>query len=98
MTDLQLREKEDWFDPPLLPRRARRPGGTQLVGFHWTKVHGGEGTHARARGRARGRGTRHERIGEVYVVGVDPDGQGVGLGKALTLAGCTTCGPSVWSR
>jgi mycothiol synthase len=44
----------------------------RLVGSHWTKVHaGGE----------------HDPIGEVYVVGVDPDAQGLGLGRVLTLAG-----------
>jgi mycothiol synthase len=44
----------------------------RLVGFHWTKVHTGAG---------------EDRVGEVYVVGVDPQAQGGGLGRALTLAG-----------
>jgi mycothiol synthase len=73
---IRTREKEPWFDPAgfLLAERE----SDALLGFHWTKVHGGDptsGQHA------------HEPIGEVYVVGVDPDAQGSGLGAALTVAG-----------
>jgi mycothiol synthase len=46
--------------------------GDRMVGFHWTKV------HAEA---------AHEPLGEVYVVGVDPQERGHGLGRAVTLAG-----------
>jgi mycothiol synthase len=42
-----------------------------MAGFHWTKVH------------QAGDGG----MGEVYVVGVDPDAHGGGIGRALTLAG-----------
>lgn len=67
-SDLELRLREPWFSAPgfLLAWH-----GDDLVGFHWTKVHGGP----------------HEPIGEVYVVGVDPSARGTGLGRALTLAG-----------
>jgi mycothiol synthase len=50
---------------------AERDG--RVVGSHWTKVH-----------------TDSEGVplhGEVYVVGIQPDEQGSGLGKALTLTG-----------
>jgi mycothiol synthase len=68
--DVRQKEAEDWFDADgfLL---AVRPDTDELLGFHWTKVHGS------------GAGA----IGEVYVVGVDPAAQGGGLGRALTLAG-----------
>jgi mycothiol synthase len=63
--DLELREREPWFDPAGF-FIAERDG--HMTGFHWTKMH-------------------DPTLGEVYVVGVDPDEQGSGLGRALTLAG-----------
>jgi len=76
--DLRVRTGESWFDPDgfLL---AEEDG--ELIGFHWTKVHGGS-THGEGPSRH-----AHDPIGEVYVIGVDPDHQGRGLGRALTVAG-----------
>ena len=83
--DLHARMAEDWFDPQgfLLAEQDGPGGEPQLVGFHWTKVHGGT-RHDHGDGQGE---HGHEAIGEVYVVGVDPDQQGRGLGRALTVAG-----------
>jgi mycothiol synthase len=73
LSDLRLRMAEPWFDPDgFLLAVDERDG--RLLGFHWTKVHGTQAHH-------------HEPIGEVYVLGVDPDAHGSGLGSALTAAG-----------
>lgn len=69
--DLRAREAEDWFDPRGF-LLAERDG--YLLGSVWTKVHP-TGEHG------------PDRVGEIYVVGVDPDAQGLGLGRALTARG-----------
>jgi mycothiol synthase len=87
LEEVVVREREAWFDPEGFFLAFR---GDRLVGFHWTKVHGGH-THA-ADEPPHDHQTElvhhaHEAIGEVYVVGVDPAEQGHGLGPVLTLVG-----------
>lgn len=77
LNDLEMRLAQDWFDPAgfLLAHTVAVDGSEgQLVGFHWTKIHGNE-VHG------------HAPVGEVYVLGVDPDRQARGLGRALTVLG-----------
>ena len=98
--EVRLREQEPWFDPEGFFLAERDVDGqARLVGFHWTKVHGGHGAdepHAHPPGtdHAAQHTTDHEHehhdhppVGEVYIVGVDPSEQGRGLGPALTLTG-----------
>jgi mycothiol synthase len=44
-----------------------------VVGFNWLKVHEAQG--------------RDPRLGEIYVIGIDPRAQGSGLGRALAVTG-----------
>lgn len=74
LDDLLQREVEDWFDPEGFFLAVTNDG--VVAAFHWTK------THADGAGLTDG-----APVGEVYAVGVDPDWQGTGLGRTLTLAG-----------
>ncbi|MFG1870200.1 mycothiol synthase [Micromonospora arborensis] len=69
--DLRVRLAEPWFDPAGFLLAEETETG-RLLGFHWTKVHERPGS---------------ARIGEVYVLGVEPTAHGGGLGRALTTAG-----------
>jgi mycothiol synthase len=71
--DLKLREEEPWFDAAgfLLAWRGDPDDGGTLLGSHWTKVHlPGD--------------VAEKPVGEIYVLGIDPDAQGLRLGRALT--------------
>lgn len=74
--DLHERLLEPWFDPAgfFLAERAAADGRRELIGFHWTKTHPA-GAYA------------EEAVGEVYVLGVSPDAQGLGLGRVLLHTG-----------
>lgn len=71
--DLEMRQFERWYDPAgfLLHEREGR-----LAGICWTKVH-----------RAGDDLPDDVAMGEIYVLAVDPDFWGQGIGAPLTLAG-----------
>lgn len=69
---LASRVAEDWFDPAGF---LLADDGGRLAGFCWTKVHPPAPPH------------EPHALGEIYVIGVNPDDQGRGLGRALTVAG-----------
>ncbi|MFD2794391.1 mycothiol synthase [Promicromonospora vindobonensis] len=80
LDDLRARLSEPWFDPEgfflLVPENegaAGDPDGVGPAAFLWTKTEPGQPDGARD--------------GEIYVLGVDPDHQGEGLGRLMTDVG-----------
>lgn len=74
--DLAVRMSEGWFDPAgFLITTQEQSGSNVMVGYHWTKVHGGAGSHG------------HPEIGEIYVLGISPALQGSGLARLLSVRG-----------
>ncbi len=74
LANLAERMAQPWFEPAGLIEAWE---GERLLGFHWTKRHPDS---VDSTGAVRTHG-------EVYVVAVDPDAQGRGLGRILTIAG-----------
>lgn len=71
LSDLQARIAESWFDPAGFFLAVNAK--EEILGFHWTKIHPAR--------------PGQEALGEVYVVGVIPAAQGLGLGRILTKQG-----------
>jgi mycothiol synthase len=85
---LRQRLVQAWFDPQGF-RLHERDG--RLAAFCWTKIHDSPAAGVTSAshwgtGEAAARGG-DDPVGEIYVIGVDPDFQGLGLGTQLTLAG-----------
>jgi mycothiol synthase len=78
--DLKVRLNESWFDEKGF-FVAEDKG--ELIGFCWTKIHGTH-THSQS-GEDDNHG--HDALGEIYVLAVDPDYKGQGIGRNLTLTG-----------
>jgi len=78
--DLSIRVNEDWFDEKGF-FVAQDKG--KLIGFCWTKIHGGHShTHETDSDHH-----DHEPIGEIYVMAVSEEYEGRSIGKALTITG-----------
>ena len=87
--DLDRRIAEPWFDSEgfILIEDVRGSAPT-LAASHWTKVVPAKTAPDRQPGVAPGVSAETgQKQGEVYVVGVDPAYQGLGLGRAVTILG-----------
>ena len=78
--DLLIRLNEDWFDDKGFFVAQDQ---NDLIGFTWTKIHGGH-SHAHVAGEDH---HDHAPIGEIYVTAVSSKHGGKGIGKALTITG-----------
>ncbi len=75
--DLKIRMNEVWFRSEgfFLAQNQDQ----KLIGFNWTKIHGQDSGSTNKHG--------HQKIGEIYVLGVKPGNRNSGLGKALAIRG-----------
>jgi mycothiol synthase len=89
---LQAEMSQDWFDPAgFFLAVIGPPDAERVVGFHWTKVHPVDPTPGTDRGDG-SKAADHAApppgpVGEIYVLGADPESPVRGLGTPLTAAG-----------
>lgn len=76
LAGLQDEMAQDWFDPAGFFLAVSEDD--TVLGFHWTKVHATDATPGDAEPGP---------VGEIYVLGVDPQSSARGLGGPLTAAG-----------
>jgi mycothiol synthase len=78
--DLLIRVNEDWFDEKGFFVAQEKD---KLIGFCWTKIHGGHShTHETDSDHH-----DHDPIGEIYVMAVSKEYEGRSIGKVLTITG-----------
>ena len=78
--DLRVRLNEAWFDKKGFFVAEDKE---ELFGFCWTKIHGAH-THSHDGGDD---DHGHDALGEIYVLAVNPDYKGQGVGRDLTITG-----------
>jgi mycothiol synthase len=78
--NLKVRVNESWFDDKGFFVAEDK---SELIGFCWTKIHGAH-THSHSGGDD---DHGHEALGEIYVLAVNPDYKGQGIGRDLTITG-----------
>jgi mycothiol synthase len=78
--NLKVRLNEEWFQKEGF-FVAEDKG--ELIGFCWTKIHGAH-THSHSGGDD---DHGHDALGEIYVLAVNPDYKGQGVGRDLTITG-----------
>jgi mycothiol synthase len=78
--DLKVRLNESWFEKEGF-FVAEDKG--ELIGFCWTKIHGAH-THSHS---DQDDDHGHDALGEIYVLAVNPDYKGQGVGRDLTITG-----------
>lgn len=78
--DLKVRLNEEWFDEKGFFVAEDKD---ELIGFCWTKIHGAH-THSHS---DQDDDHGHDALGEIYVLAVNPDYKGQGVGRDLTITG-----------